>query len=312
MAYPHFDKTSPTHSQTLAAFATSFRENLAAIKDMIVWGGEVKSGNTVVQTGGTPGEPTEITSTLAAGERIFTSGFGWTDGQITQVILSYSPTSSGSPIDIATTGSFGYSAGEIFSATNIGIGPLAKLLPLLGKVKDLLSRYNTHESTTAGAGIHGTGSLSLQGSNSVTITGGVVKATTLGSTTSHAPGVNGKYSRENVYFYGTVGGGNTLPIDIANGGWLEFGVSGSSVSNPAYVSTTSYDLSPSYNRFQIATVLVYVAPGVGTQYLNWTGYYNIGLGMPELVEGAHIFHLIQRSNGAGQVLKVVQYGGLMI
>lgn len=313
MAYPYFDKNNPTGSQTLAKFGTSFRENTAALRDGIIWGYLPTSSSTISQAGGTPSEPTEITVLAGGAERIY-STIGWSSGYMSSYVFKYSPTSSGGTTDTVTTASLSYVAGDLTAISNIGMGPVAKLIPLLGKYKDLNNAYTTHASTSAGTGIHNTGSISTQGYNNVTITGGLVDGATVGSSTASSnKSVNAKYCREYAYMYGTVTGGATLGINPAAGGSLEFTVTGSSLISPATVTTSGNDISGNSGQFQIFTVLVKIPSGAGLQYLLWPGYFHIGIPQTELIDGkTHLFYVMQRSDGVGGVVKILQYAGVLV
>lgn len=311
MTYPFFNKDNPTTAQTLAAVGTSIRENTVALRDAIVWGFVPTSSSTVAQAGGTAGEPTEITTLAGGAERLFTT-LSWSLGYISSMIFKYSATSSGGTTDTLVTASFGYSAGDLTSVSNVGMGPFAKLIPVIGKYKDIRAAFDTHNSTTAGTGVHGTNSLALQSSTAVSITGGSIVNTTIGSSTALNGVVNAKYVREAAYFYGTLIGGATMSVNLASGGWGEIQITGSSSVSPANIDTSTSDLPGTTALFQVVGIMINIPAGAGLQYLNWLGYSFIGLAQPELTENkSHVFYILQRSNGVGGVFKLVQYAGVL-
>lgn len=59
MAYEHFDETTPNGTQSGTAFAQSTRDNLLAMRDMIVMG--CMPGWAMAATGGTADQPTTLT-----------------------------------------------------------------------------------------------------------------------------------------------------------------------------------------------------------------------------------------------------------
>lgn len=59
MAYEHFDETTPNGTQSGTAFAQSTRDNLLAMRDMIVMG--CMPGWALAATGGTADQPTTLT-----------------------------------------------------------------------------------------------------------------------------------------------------------------------------------------------------------------------------------------------------------
>ena len=312
MAYTPIDPTTPNSTQVGTAFGNSAKSNILALRDAAIWGMIPGSGYFYSQSGGTNGEPTSITAGVGT-ERVV-SDVSWADGQITQLVSKYY-VSAGATAEVASTANFSYSAGEITAASGIAMGPFIKLLPLLGKVKDLLARFATHSAATTGASAHGLGSIASQASNNVSITGGNITGTTFGSTTEIGAPINSVYVREFAKVdYAQITAGGNVTLDMNAAGWHEMSITNCTSTAAGTVGTlvSTNDLITSGGSCAKALVCyVLVYNPAGTQYLNWSGYNWLGASQQALSTGSHVFVITQRSNGVNQTLKIVNYLGKM-
>ncbi len=312
MAYTFFDPANPSTTQVGSAFAASAKANILSVRDAVIWGAfPGSSGYSYTQSGGTAAEPSSVTAILNT-ERVV-ADLTWSSGNITQIVSKYYSSPS-AVADVASTATLSYSAGEITAVSGMAMGPLVKLFALLGKFKTLLTNYSTHVAATTGVNAHNLGTIASQNSNNVSITGGNITGTTIGTTTTVGAPINASYVRENVYFYYTITAGSTAAFDLSAAGWHEFGISGCTSTAAGTIGsiTASGDLVGSAQKVAVAYVLVYNGTGVN-QYLDWPAHNSVGSEQLELSPTAsHIFVVTHRSDGVGGVLRFVNYLGKLV
>lgn len=172
MSYNGFDASKPDGADNGTAVPGTAKVNDNAVRDMIAAG--MAAGFAYSQSGGTAGEPTTIL--LTSGAHIVKLALTWSGGNPTAITVSKS-TDTGSTYDTVGSGAtFTFdSNGELTATTNFG-GFVAKLLPLLGKVKTLISGLAAHIAG-AGTDVHELGTMSTQGADAVAITGGTATLT---------------------------------------------------------------------------------------------------------------------------------------
>lgn len=312
MAYTFYDPANPSTTQVGSAFAASAKANIMSIRDAVIWGmWPGASGYSYSQSGGTAAEPTSITASLNT-ERVV-ADLTWTSGNITTLVSKYYATPT-SGADTASTATISYSAGEVTAVSGMAIGPLVKLLPLLGKIKTLTSDYATHAAATTGVNAHSLGTIASQSSASVSIAGGSIVGTTIGTTTTIGAPINAAYVREGVFFYYTITAGSTAAIDLGAAGWHEFGISGCTSTAAGTVGsiTVTADLASAGQKVAVVYVLVYNGTGV-SQYLNWPAHFWLGAVQSELAaSSSHIFVVTHRCDGSGNYFRLVNYLGKVV
>lgn len=176
-SYTDFSASKPSGSSSGPTTMADANSNDIALWYAVVIGGA--KGYALSVSGGTAEEPTTMLWTNGT-QRVRATNT-WTSGNLTQQVWDVSQDSGATYANVCTQ-TFTYDgSGNLTTTTNSG-GMLDWLKYLLGKVKSLLTNFNTHTAAT-GTAVHGLGSVATQSAASVAITGGTINGTTVGVST---------------------------------------------------------------------------------------------------------------------------------
>lgn len=213
--YTAFNFDKPDGSvDTGPNFSTNANANDRALMIAILQGQEPSYAFSKTNGTGSDEEPQYYLWSSGAGAttKILRATNTWTSGNLTQQVWEWS-TDNGSTYASICTQTFTYSSGNLTATTNAG-GMLSVFYYLLGKVKSLLTSFNSHTGGN-GTAVHGLGTISTQAASNVALTGGAIDGTTIGATTR----ANGSFTleRETAYNAGNITGSVTLNWN--NGGY---------------------------------------------------------------------------------------------
>lgn len=178
MAYDAFDQTKPVISDTRANVVAETNQNIKALRDMIVNGGDGSLAWAWAITAGTNDQPTTIV--LSNGTQRQRWVLTWSGNDITAITASYS-SNSGTLYDTIGTFTFGFSGDDVVSG-NVGSFVLAMLVKCISEARDAYGNLSSHSALT-GTAVHGLGTMSTQTASAVAITGGTINNATIGATT---------------------------------------------------------------------------------------------------------------------------------
>lgn len=208
MAYTAFNSAKPVVTDTRQSTIDYIRTNGVALRDGVI-SGRVP-GWTLSVSGGTAEEPA-IRLWSNGTERI-RGTYTYSSGYVTAVTWEYSST-SGSSYDAICSETASYDgSGNQTGGANSSL--LSWLYEWIGKLKALRSLYTAHAAAT-GTSVHGLGSMATQAATSVSVSGGAINGTAIGTTTP----AEGLFTRAceqfNTY---TPSSGASQALDWAKGG----------------------------------------------------------------------------------------------
>jgi hypothetical protein len=181
-SYP-FDSTKPVITDTRLNVVDLTRTNLLALTMMVLGGGPTNLDWALTASGGTAAKPTSLV--LANGvQRIrWTLTWGHTSNNyITQIVVDVDNTASGAGYATARTFTFSYTSGNL-TGGNVGSLALAVTVWNIGRAIQAAADLAAHIALTPSSGVHGTGTMALQNAGTVSISGGAINGTPVGTVT---------------------------------------------------------------------------------------------------------------------------------
>jgi hypothetical protein len=213
MAYVPLDTARPVVSNVRSTDIAAMNANQLALRDSVIMGRV--PGWTMTVSGGTAEEPTyRLWTNTANTNQILRAQYTWASGYISVVTWTYSTTGSGGTFDAVATETITRDGSEN-QTTSTNASMLSWFYEWVGKFKALRALFTAHNGGAVGTYHSGIGTIASQAANSVTITGGSVNGTAVGTSTA-AEGLFTRAAEQfNTY---TPGSGASQAIDWAKGG----------------------------------------------------------------------------------------------
>ena len=217
-AFTQIDVTKPTVAGTRQVGIDAIRNNGAALVYYIISG---RANGWTLTTASNVEEPTY---------RLWTNGteslkatFTYTAGYVTQIVWAWSNDSGGSYTTVFTETATYNSTHQTGGANS---SHLSWLYEWIGKFKDLRTLFTAHNGGAVGTYHSGIGTIASQAAASVAITGGSIKATTVGGTGA-SEATLGTFTAAREKYAGDVTiGGSTYTLDLSLGTWFRISPTG--------------------------------------------------------------------------------------
>jgi hypothetical protein len=284
MAYVPLDTARPVVSNVRSTDIAAMNANQLALRDSVIMGRV--PGWTMTVSGGTAEEPTyRLWTNTANTNQILRAQYTWASGYISVVTWTYSTTGSGGTFDAVATETITRDGSEN-QTTSTNASMLSWFYEWVGKFKALRTLFTAHNGGAVGTYHSGVGTIASQAANSVTITGGSVNGTAVGTSAA----AEGLFTRACEQFNS---GGVYSPSSGASVAvsWLK---GGSSIVNSGTNAITFADIPAS----RIATHMVYCTvfnsctwPSTGTP-VDW------GLGGKPSIAGKAIVSFVSIDGGS--------------
>ena len=227
MAYTPFDGTKPTVAGTRQVGIDAIRNNGIALRDGIIIGRIGGWTLSVVNGSGTAEEPQY--RVWSNGTERLRGTYTYTSGYVTAITWEYSADSGTTP-NATGTWSTVVSETVTYTSTNTTAGNNSSLMSWMyewiGKLKDLRTLFTAHNGGAVGTYHSGIGTIASQAAASVAITGGSIKATTVGGTGA-SEATLGTFTAAREKYAGDVTiGGSTYTLDLSLGTWFRISPTG--------------------------------------------------------------------------------------
>lgn len=251
MAYDAFDASKPAIADTRANVVAETFQNVNALRDMVVGGGDGSVSWAWAITAGTNDKPTEIVLSSGVLRQRWT--LVWSSENITSITFAKSVNSGGA---YDTVGSFTFTrSGDDVTGGNVGSFVLGFLMKVAAEARGSTSGFSAHVAAT-GTAVHGLGTMSTQTATAVNIDGGTIDGTIIGSATP----TDGRFTRVLEVHSAVAFASPTTTLAINTASSFSFTATGSGAVALAFTG------APSTDRLQ--TVAVWITNG-GLRTWTW-------------------------------------------